>query len=128
MTVRKEIQTDSAPEAIGPYSQGVVAGSTLYVSGQIGVDPVTGERVEGGIEAETRQIMKNLLAVLSEVDLSEENVQKTTVYLQDLADYEQFNEVYGTFFSKPYPARACVEVAELPAGARVEVELVASPE
>lgn len=122
---RQVISTDAAPEAIGPYSQAIRAGNTLYCSGQIGLDPETGSLVTGGIEAETRQALDNLRAVLQSADFSMHNVVRTQVFLADLDDYAAMNEVYGTYFEDAPPARAAVQAAGLPAGAQVEIVVTA---
>lgn len=119
------IVTDNAPKAIGPYSQAVRAGDTLYVSGQIAIDPATGEIVKGGIEAETRQALENLKAVLDAAGYSPENVVSCQVFLADIDDFAAMNKVYAGYFPRQPPARATVEVAELPRDARIEVSAVA---
>lgn len=119
------VASDAAPEAIGPYSQAVLAGSTLYLAGQIALDPETGEMVEGGIEEETRRVMRNLGAVLEEAGFGFGDVVQSQVFLADLDDFAVVNEVYGEHFEAPYPSRATVEVARLPREARVEIQLVA---
>lgn len=119
------VQTAEAPPAIGPYSQAVRAGSYLFVSGQIPLDPATGAIVAGGVAAETHQVLKNLGAVLRAAGSSYAQVVKTTVYLVDMGDFPVMNEVYATYFPPPAPARATVAVAALPRGARVEIELIA---
>jgi 2-iminobutanoate/2-iminopropanoate deaminase len=121
--MKREIMSKGAPAPIGPYSQGVDAGA-VYCSGQIGVDPETGA-LEAGTAAQTRRALANLAAVLSEAGLKLENVVKTTVFLADLADFQQMNEEYGRHFSRPFPARSTVQAAALPRGARVEIEAVA---
>ncbi len=118
------VQTDRAPQAIGPYSQGIQAGPFVFVSGQIPLTP-SGERVAGGIEAQTRQVLENLKAVLEAAGSGLDRVVKVTAYLADMNDFEAFNRVYGEFFKEPYPARAVVEVARLPKDVRVEVECIA---
>ncbi|AEB11077.1 RidA family protein [Marinithermus hydrothermalis] len=118
------VQTDRAPQAIGPYSQGIQAGPFVFVSGQIPFTP-SGERVSGGIEAQTRQVLENLKAVLEAAGSGLDRVVKVTAYLADMNDFEAFNRVYGEFFQEPYPARAVVEVARLPRDVRVEVECIA---
>jgi 2-iminobutanoate/2-iminopropanoate deaminase len=123
---RKLVSTNHAPKPIGPYSQGVISGGLLFASGQIPLDPKTSELVTGDIEAQTEQVMKNLLAVLKEAKMGPQNVVKTTVFLLDLADFPRMNEVYGRYFGKQPPARSTVQVAALPRGARVEIDLVAS--
>ncbi len=119
------IHTDRAPQAIGPYVQAIRVGPFLFLSGQIGIDPETGRLVEGGIREQTEQVLKNLEAVLAAAQASLSNVVKTTVYLADLGEFQQMNEVYAQYFSSWKPARATVEVSRLPMGARVEIEAVA---
>lgn len=119
------ISTDHAPEAIGPYSQGVEASGLLFLSGQIPIDPATGEVESGGIEAETRRVLTNLRAVLESAGYVLGDVVKTTVYLTDLGSFTEVNRVYGEFFTEPYPARATVEVSGLPRGVGVEMDLIA---
>lgn len=122
---RHVIATPDAPEAIGPYSQGVQVGSTLYLAGQIALDPATGEMVAGGIEAETRQVMENLGAVLRAAGLGFEHVVQSQVFLVDLDEFAAMNGVYGEYFGEAPPARATVQVAGLPRNARVEILLTA---
>ena len=124
--MRKTVSTGEAPAAIGPYSQAVSSGGFLFCSGQIPLDPATGKMVEGGIEAQTERVLKNLEAVLSAGGSTLASVVKTTVYLADLADFPAMNAVYGKFFGQAPPARATVQVAKLPAGARVEIDAVAA--
>lgn len=121
----KVIHTELAPKAVGPYSQGIQAGNFVYVSGQIPLDPATGTRVEGGIQAETTQCLLNAQAILSKAGLSFKDVVKTTVLLDDMGDFAAMNEIYGQFFSDHKPARAAFEVAKLPLGVMVEIEMVA---
>jgi 2-iminobutanoate/2-iminopropanoate deaminase len=121
----KTIQTSAAPAAIGPYSQGRVAGGLLFTAGQIPLDPQTMEMVGGGIEGQTRQVLKNLDAVLAEAGSSWEGVAKATVFLTDLADFAAFNSIYEQHLKGAKPARSTVQVAALPRGASVEIELVA---
>jgi 2-iminobutanoate/2-iminopropanoate deaminase len=118
--------TDEAPTPIGPYSQAVKAHGFLFTSGQIGLDPVTGNMIQHSIEAETFQVMKNLEALLSAADHNWDHVVKVTIYLKNMADFPKVNEVYGSVFKQSYPARETVQVAELPRGANVEISLVAS--
>lgn len=120
----KKIATDKAPGAIGPYSQAVVAGGLVYTSGQIAIDPQTGELAGADIAAQTEQVMKNLGAVLAAAGSSYEKAIKTTCFLADIADFAAFNEVYGRYFTGK-PSRSCVAVKALPKGALVEVEVVA---
>jgi 2-iminobutanoate/2-iminopropanoate deaminase len=123
--LRREVRSDAAPAPIGPYSQAVEARGTLYVSGQIGVDPATGALAVGGIEAQTRRAFANLEAVLKAANYSAADVVQATVYLVDLGDFEVLNAVYAEFFGSTRPARATVGVSALPRGARVEIALVA---
>jgi len=122
---REIIATDRAPAAIGPYSQAVKVGNTLYLSGQIGINPATGQFVEGGIEAQTHQTLKNLGAVLEAAGFSFENVVQAQVFLADLNDYTAMNGVYKTYFGENPPARAAVQVARIPRDALVEILMVA---
>jgi 2-iminobutanoate/2-iminopropanoate deaminase len=119
------VQTDKAPQAIGPYSQGVRAGGFTYFSGQIPLDPLTGQITGTDSVEQTERVMKNIEAVLCAADLGFEDVVKTTIFLVDLADFAAVNEVYGRRFPKDPPARSTVEVKGLPRGARVEIEVVA---
>ncbi len=127
--MKKAVTTAEAPKAIGPYSQAIEAlgARTVYLSGQIPLDPRTGELVAGGIAEETRRVMENLGAVLAAAGASFDHVVRTTIYLADLADFAQVNEVYASYFPPPAspPARATVQVAALPRGARVEIDAVA---
>jgi len=124
MTVR-QIETPLAPKAIGPYSQAIQAGSLVFLSGQIPLDPHTGEMVPGGIEAETRQVMNNLGEVLKAAGLDFGSLVKTTIYLVDLGEFATVNRIYGEYFAQMPPARATVQVAALPKGALVEIDGVA---
>lgn len=121
----KSIATDKAPAAIGPYSQAVVAGGLLFCSGQIPLDPVSGELVVGTVEQETERVMENLRGVLEAAGTDFDHLVKTTIYLTDMADFAAVNQVYGQYFLAIKPARATVAVAALPRGARVEIEAVA---
>lgn len=121
----KQIATEKAPAAIGPYSQAIEHAGFIYVSGQIPIDPQTGAFVEGGVEAQTRQCLTNLGNILREAGSSYSSVIKTTVFLADMGDFAAMNGVYAEFFTAPYPARAAVAVKDLPKGALVEVECVA---
>jgi len=123
--VRLKIQTEHAPAAIGPYSQAIKAGGIVFASGQIPIDPRTGEFVAGGIGEQTERVLKNLAAVLEAAGSSLEQVVKTTVFLADMKDFAAMNEVYGRFFSGVTPARATVAAAGLPRDARVEIEAIA---
>ena len=119
------IATDKAPAAIGPYSQAVLAGNTLFTSGQIPIDPATGEMVTGGIQEQAKRVMDNLAQVLAAAGMDFSVVVKTTVFLTDLANFATVNGIYGGYFEGNPPARSCVQVAALPKGALIEVECVA---
>jgi 2-iminobutanoate/2-iminopropanoate deaminase len=119
------VQTETAPAAIGPYSQAILAGGFLYTAGQIPLDPVTAQVVDGDIVAQTRQVLDNLEAVLAAAGASWKNVVKTTVYLQDMGDFPRMNEVYAATMGDARPARSTVQVAALPRGVLVEIDLVA---
>ncbi len=121
----KAIVATNAPSAIGPYSQGIIAGGMIYVSGQIPVNPKTGE-LETEITKATAQAIENLQAILKEGGSDLSKVCKTTVYLKSLADFEKVNQIYAQYFQKPYPARACFEVAKLPKDAVLEIECIAT--
>ena len=126
MTSKREIiSTSNAPAAVGPYSQAVRVGEFIYTAGQIALVPGTGKLIEGGIEAQTRQVMQNLANELEAAGSNLENVIKSTIFVTNLADFGKINEVYGTFFKKDPPARSTVQVAALPLGADVEIEVVA---
>lgn len=122
---RKYIATTEAPAAIGPYSQAVFSNGTLFCSGQIGIDPATGNLAEGGIEAQAEQVCKNVMSLLKAAGLDVASVVRTTVYIADINDFAKVNEIYGKYFVTPYPARSCVAVAALPKGALVEIEVTA---
>lgn len=122
---KQTVSTLDAPKAIGPYAQATKAGGFVYTSGQIALDPVTGELVGGGTEAETQQVLKNLTAVLRAAGATPEDVVKTTIFLVDLGDFALVNRLYGDVFGASLPARSTVQVAALPKGARVEIEAVA---
>jgi 2-iminobutanoate/2-iminopropanoate deaminase len=119
------ISTDQAPTAIGPYSQAILAGDTLYLAGQIAIDPATGELTPGTIEEETRLVLQNLEAVLAAADLTMANVVATTVFMADLEEFPRMNEVYAQFFGDAPPARATVEVARLPRDVKIEISAIA---
>lgn len=123
--MKQEIVSQKAPKAIGPYSQAIRTGTMVICSGQIGMDAKTGNFVEGGIKEQTVQVLQNIKAVLEGAGCTLENVVKTTVFLQHMDDFEAMNDVYGSMFAKPYPARSTVEVAKLPKGALVEIECIA---
>ena len=125
MTIREAVSTDGAPKAIGPYSQAIKAGGFLFVSGQIPLDPSTGQVVDGGIDVQARRVMDSLAAVLAAAGTSMANVVRTTIFLADLADFAVVNEIYGSYFEAPAPARATVQVARLPRDVRVEIDAIA---
>lgn len=120
-----KIQTQNAPAAIGPYSQAIQAGGTIYVSGQLPINPATGEFAGADIRAQARQSLENIKAILAAAGMGMPNVVKTTVLLQDMADFAAMNEVYAEYFTEPHPARAAFQVAKLPKDALVEIEAVA---
>ncbi len=120
----KEIKTNKAPAAIGPYSQAIVTGDILFTSGQIPVNPDTGEIPEGA-KAQANQVFINLKNLLEEAGTSIDNVVKTTIFIKDMEDFAEINEIYEKYFSRPYPARSCVEVARLPKDVLIEVEAIA---
>jgi len=125
--MKKQVQTDKAPKAIGPYSQAIIANGFVFCSGQIPIDPATGNLIEGTIEDETRQVLKNLGAVLEAAGSSYDDVVKTTVFLKDMNDFAKMNAVYAEFFKAPAPspARATVQAAGLPKNVKVEIEAIA---
>lgn len=123
--MKKEIKTDNAPEAIGPYSQAIEANGFVFASGQIALNPKTGELNTGAVEDQTRQVLTNLKSVLEAAGSSMEKAVKCTVFLQDMNDYSVMNAVYGEYFQAPYPARAAVQVARLPKDVKVEIEVIA---
>lgn len=118
----KAINPKNAPEALGPYSPAVKLGDFVYLSGQIPLDPKTGEIVGDTIQEQTHQVMKNISAVLSEMGLGFHHIVKTTIFVKDLGDFDELNKVYASYLTQPYPARSCVEVARLPKDVRVEIE------
>ena len=126
--MKKVISTPNAPAAIGPYSQAIQVGNLIYTSGQIPIDPATGQLVEGGIKEQTRQSLSNIQAILQEAGLTMTSVVKTTVFMADMADFAEMNSVYAEFFTEPYPARSAVAVKTLPKNALVEIEVVAEKE
>ncbi len=121
----KAVETKDAPAAIGPYSQAVIHGGLVYCSGQIPINPATGELVEGSIEEQTHRVMLNLQAVLKSAGSGWPGVIRTTIYLQNLENFAKVNEVYASYLSKPYPARATVQVAKLPRGVAIEIDAIA---
>jgi len=124
--VKQAISSADAPKAIGPYSQAVKAGQLLFLSGQVPLDPVSGQMIDGDIAAQTRRVFENLGAVLEAGGRSFADVVRTTVFLADMNDFAAMNAVYGEYFKEPYPARATVQVARLPKDARVEIDVIAS--
>ncbi len=126
--MKKIISTNEAPAAIGPYSQAVRSGNFLFCSGQIPLDPKSGEIAPGDIEAQTRRVLDNIAAVLRAEGLTFDNVVKTTIFLTDLGDFQTVNEIYGSYFKQNPPARSTVQVAALPKGANVEIEVIAAVE
>jgi 2-iminobutanoate/2-iminopropanoate deaminase len=124
--MKQAISSAGAPKAIGPYSQAVRAGQLLFLSGQVALDPATGQMVEGGVAEQTRRVFENLGAVLAAGGRSFADVVRTTVFLADMNDFAAMNEIYGQYFKEPFPARATVQVARLPKDARVEIDLIAS--
>ena len=122
---KRVIQTDKAPKAIGPYSQAVQAGSFVFISGQIPIDPATGELVGGEIQQQTRQVMENIKQILESQRLGFADVVKTTIFLKDMGAFSQVNEVYGSYFPGEPPARSTIEVAKLPKNAEIEIETIA---
>lgn len=123
--MKAPITTIDAPAAIGPYSQAIRSQDLLFLSGQIPLDPSSGQMVEGGIVEQTERVLKNIRGVLQAAGASFDSVVKTTIFLTDLADFQTVNELYGRFFSAPFPARSTVQVAALPRGSRVEIEVIA---
>ena len=123
--MKRIVKTNKAPQAIGPYSQGVIAGNFLFISGQIAIDPDKNEMISGTIEEQAEQVLKNIGAILNEAGLTYDNVVKTTVYLTDLNDFGKMNEVYARFFKNNPPARAAIQVSKLPKGAKIEIEAIA---
>lgn len=122
---KKIINTNNAPAPIGPYNQAVSFGNMLFISGQIALDPTTGELVQGDVKAEAQQVMKNLEAILKEAGMDFSNVIKTTIFLMDMQQFAVVNEVYGTYFTDNAPARETVQVAGLPKGVKVEISMIA---
>jgi 2-iminobutanoate/2-iminopropanoate deaminase len=123
--MKKVIHTNNAPAPIGPYSQAIAAGNFVFVSGQIPIDPATGELVSENVKAETRQVMENIKAVLLEAGLGFDHIVKTSIFLTDMQSFAQVNEVYGTYFTDQYPARETVQVAALPKNVNVEISVIA---
>ena len=124
--MKQAISSPNAPQAIGPYSPAIRVGQLLFVSGQVPLDPATGQMVEGGIAEQTRRVLDNIGALLKAADRSFADVVRTTIFLADMNDFGAVNEIYGKYFAEPYPARATVQVARLPKDARVEIDVIAS--
>jgi 2-iminobutanoate/2-iminopropanoate deaminase len=124
--MRQAVSSPSAPKAIGPYSQAIKAGNLLFVSGQVPIDPATGNLVNGDIATQTHRVFQNIGEILKAAGTSFDAVVRSTVYLQDMNDFAKMNEVYGTYFSSPAPARATVQVARLPKDAKVEIDVIAT--
>ncbi len=124
--MKKEVKTEKAPKAIGPYSQAIIANGFVFVSGQIPIDPATGELNTGSIEDQARQVLRNVAAVLEAAGSSMDNVVKAGVFLADMNDFARMNAVYGEFFKPPFPARAAVQAARLPKDVRIEIEVIAA--
>lgn len=124
--MRQAVSTPTAPKAIGPYSQGIRAGSLLFVSGQVPIDPATGQIVGGDIAAQTHRVFQNIGEILKAGGASFDHVVRTTVFLTDMNDFAAMNDVYATYFTSPAPARATVEVSRLPKDARVEIDVIAA--
>ena len=125
--MRKVIASSEAPAAVGPYSQAISAGNTLYCAGQIPLDPVSGELVSGGVTEQTARVLENIGGVLRANGMHYSNVVKATVFMTDLAQFGEMNAVYATYFSAPFPARSTVQVVALPRAAQVEIEVIAAP-
>jgi 2-iminobutanoate/2-iminopropanoate deaminase len=123
---KKHVHSNEAPKPIGPYSQGVISGGLLFASGQVALDPATGQLIDGDVAAQTERVIKNLLAVLKEAKMGPENIVKTTVFLASMADFAKMNEVYEKYLGKEPPARSTVQAGGLPKGAKVEIDLIAA--
>lgn len=119
------ISTPKAPTAIGPYSQAIESNGLLFISGQLGIDPISGNIVDGGIEAQTKRAMENIMAILNEINLEFTNVVKTTIFLTNITDFAKVNEIYKNYFIDTFPARSTIQVAALPKGGVVEIEAIA---
>jgi 2-iminobutanoate/2-iminopropanoate deaminase len=122
--MKKVIHTEKAPKAVGPYSQAISSGNLLFTAGQVAIDPRTGKLVEGGIKEQTRQVMENLKAILAEARTDFSKAVKTTVFLQDIKNFVEFNQIYGEYFPSEPPARSTFQVGALPLGAMVEIEMI----
>jgi len=126
--VRQAVATPAAPAAIGPYSQAIRAGGLLFVSGQVPIDPATGQIVDGDIATQTHRALRNIAAILKAADASLDHVVRTTVFLADMNDFAAMNEIYAEYFTSPAPARATVQVSRLPKDARIEIDVIAAIE
>lgn len=124
--MKKSINSTDAPAAIGPYSQAILSNGTLYVSGQLPVNPATGEMAQNDISANTKQVMENISAILKAAGMDFSNVAKTTIFLADMGDFAKVNEIYSSYFSSDFPARETVQVARLPKDARIEISVIAT--
>lgn len=124
--IKQSISTQSAPGAVGPYSQAIKTGNFIFLSGQIGMDPASAKVVEGGVEAQAQQIFKNIKAVLAAAGASIDNVVKATVFLKDMGDFKKVNEIYASHFNPPFPARSAVAVKDLPLSVDIEIEVIAT--
>lgn len=122
--MKRHVETKEAPAAVGPYSQGILSGNTLYLSGQIGINPVT-QQMEEGLEAQTRRCFENIRAVLSAAGYTFSDVVKVSVFLTDMRNFATVNQLYATYFQSPFPARSCIEVSALPKNAAIEIEVTA---
>ena len=125
MITRRIINTPAAPAPIGPYSQAVLVGDTLYVSGQVPIDPATGHTITGNIKDETKRVMENIKAILTQAGMGFENIVKSSIFIIDMNNFAQINEVYGSFFTGNFPARETVQVARLPKDVNVEISVIA---
>lgn len=123
--MKKVIITKNAPAPIGPYNQAILAGNTLYISGQVAINPANGEMIQTTIEEETHRVMQNLKAILTEAQMSFDNVVKTCIFLSDMNNFSRMNEIYGSYFTKDFPARETVQVSRLPKDANVEISMIA---
>ena len=124
MVMIEPVHTDKAPQAVGPYSQAVKAGNFLFISGQLPLDPASGELIKGDAGEQARQCMNNIMAILEAAEMNADNLVKVNIYLTDLNDFNLVNEIYASFYKDQYPARACIEVSRLPKDANVEIEAI----
>lgn len=123
--LQEAVSTNKAPKAIGPYSQAIKLGDFIFISGQIPIDPSTNELVEGDIQVQTKKCLENINAILAEANLNLQHVLRTTIYMTDLNEFKEMNEVYASYFNEPYPSRSTVQVCALPKGAKIEIEVMA---